>query len=700
MILQQLHKGTFIAILLSLLVGSGVYSSLVTHPPYYDDWCRANCNSHESCIELFQENYVDLQFKVKYLAGDGTGRHLTSKFYGLPVSRQNFETQCLLDLAKSLGTSPCRIYVLDVKGFAGHFDSGSVLISLRLFPADANDVAVLTKMVQEPHSPLYDGEVTRAVVPLHGLVAPQWDGTIQLGYSISIVGGDDVVIDSLHGKYLNQGALQACSGQTNVQESEYCQFERHLRRDMALALGLEEAQFVVLFVKEADLQSVVVTFRIVPIGSFGGGGQDEQWVKTKLADLSAQSVDPQSLLFTGNVSYKINPNWGVSGESKRPRAFTQYLSRPAPDTPTDTYERCKSTHRCPRARIEYNQTFASSVYTAQEYAGGTSNHVGLFMDFEDWRKGSRGWEQSCRASGTGECLPASNQDKSKPRGAHWSPFDFGVLGPSVLTYDQSWNNGLVLNRVELSKDVAKQTKMIDKYKELAEWTEAQYHHGLTDGPRLRFRENIKQDARQFVSRLESMIEKEQSTLDVLAASQCINTECSLLFNTSDFTLRGAVNATGMMATTPDGTEVAVWPFASIDLDQHVNVTVIGQRALALVSRSSVRINTTFHASPGTLGGFPGGFSVSRRAADRFVGVCSDDVRERDFLDSCPGDQPVGELSKDIVSNNINGPGEDLFGFVSEQLFLLLIIEFPTLCARLAVRSCVPSDNSNRCPSCE
>ena len=494
------------------------------------------------------------------------------------------------------------------------------------------------------------------------------------------------MVDSLHGKYLNQGALQTCSGQTNgINENGYCQFERHLRQDMAFALGLEEAQFVVLFVKEADMQSVIVTFRVVPIESFDGGGQDELWVKSKLADLSAQMVDPQSSLFTGNVTYKINPNWGMSGESKRPRAFTQYISRPAPDTPTDTYERCKSTQRCPRARSEYNQTVASSIYTAQEYAGGDSTHVSLFMDFEDWRKGSRGWEQSCRASGTGECLPTSdNDDKSKPRGAPWSPFDFGMLGPNVRTYDQSWNSGLVLNRVELSNDVAKQTKLIDKYKELAEWTESQYRHGVTDDPRLRFREYIEQEARKYVSRLENVIEAEQSTLDVLAASQCVN-NCSLLFNTSDFTLRGAVNATGMMATTPDGTEVAVWPFASIDLDERVNVTVIGQRAMALVSRSSVRVNTTFHASPGTLGGFPGGFSVSRRAADRFVGVCSDDVRERDFLDSCPGDRPVGELAKEIVSNNINGPGEGLFrlcirknsSFVSSLVFPHFVLGSPS-----------------------
>ena len=174
MILQQVYKCTLIVILLSLPGGIGALASLPTHPPYHDDWCRANCDSHGSCIEKFQENHVDLQIKVKYSVDDGLGRHLTSEFYGSTVSRQNFETQCLLDLAESLGTSPCRFYVLDVEGSAGYFDSENVLVSLRLFPADANDVAALTKMAQEPNSSLYDGEVTRTVVPLHGLVAPQW----------------------------------------------------------------------------------------------------------------------------------------------------------------------------------------------------------------------------------------------------------------------------------------------------------------------------------------------------------------------------------------------------------------------------------------------------------------------------------------------------------------------------------------------
>ena len=139
-------------------------------------------------------------------------------------------------------------------------------------------------------------------------------------------------------------------------------------------------------------------------------------------------------------------------------------------------------------------------------------------------------------------------------------------------------------------------------------------------------------------------------------SQCAAIQCNLLFNSSDATLTGAVNATGVIVTTPDGTEVALWAFDSIDIDENVNITLTGQRAMALISRSSVRINTTFVALPGTLGGFPGGFSVARRPNDRLVRVCNKLNDERGFLDVCRGDQPISELANGIKSNNINGPG--------------------------------------------
>ena len=94
-------------------------------------------------------------------------------------------------------------------------------------------------------------------------------------------------------------------------------------------------------------------------------GQDIAWVESKVKELVTQIADSESLLYSGNVSFKIDPTWGISGKSKQTRQFSKYLSQPAPSTSTDAYERCKATNRCPRAWNDYNQSLAVSSYTFQ-----------------------------------------------------------------------------------------------------------------------------------------------------------------------------------------------------------------------------------------------------------------------------------------------------------------------------------------------
>ena len=89
-------------------------------------------------------------------------------------------------------------------------------------------------------------------------------------------------------------------------------------------------------------------------------------------------------------------------------------------------------------------------------------------------------------------------------------------------------------------------------------------------------------------------------------SQCTHTQCYLHFNTSDMTLTGAITGYGTLLHTPNKTEVAVFSFDSIYLGPEVQVTMVGQRAIVLMSRTSAVINTTLKADPGTLGGFKGG----------------------------------------------------------------------------------------------
>eukprot|EP00561_Arcocellulus_cornucervis_P004222 CAMPEP_0185819280 /NCGR_PEP_ID=MMETSP1322-20130828/21999_1 /TAXON_ID=265543 /ORGANISM="Minutocellus polymorphus, Strain RCC2270" /LENGTH=68 /DNA_ID=CAMNT_0028516477 /DNA_START=5 /DNA_END=207 /DNA_ORIENTATION=- len=67
--------------------------------------------------------------------------------------------------------------------------------------------------------------------------------------------------------------------------------------------------------------------------------------------------------------------------------------------------------------------------------------------------------------------------------------------------------------------------------------------------------------------------------------------------------------------------------------------------MALVSRSSVRINTSIVTPPGTLGGFPGGYSIARRPSDRLMGVCAEDIESTKIVgDKCAGDQAITTLS--------------------------------------------------------
>ncbi len=49
----------------------------------------------------------------------------------------------------------------------------------------------------------------------------------------------------------------------------------------------------------------------------------------------------------------------------------------------------------------------------------------------------------------------------------------------------------------------------------------------------------------------------------------------------------------------------MFTFNSIYIGPETEVLVVGQRALALLSRTTAFINTTIVAAPGTLGGFQG-----------------------------------------------------------------------------------------------
>lgn len=88
------------------------------------------------------------------------------------------------------------------------------------------------------------------------------------------------------------------------------------------------------------------------------------------------------------------------------------------------------------------------------------------------------------------------------------------------------------------------------------------------------------------------------------------------------------------------------------LGPEITIQVTGQRAMAILSRGSLVLNTTIVAEPSTLGGFPGGGGVGRDPGG-------------DLLLSPPSVPPsfsLGSLSNgslddtDVPSYNVNGPG--------------------------------------------
>jgi hypothetical protein len=114
---------------------------------------------------------------------------------------------------------------------------------------------------------------------------------------------------------------------------------------------------------------------------------------------------------------------------------------------------------------------------------------------------------------------------------------------------------------------------------------------------------------------------------------------------------------GALRFTRSGTAAAVFTFNSIYLGPEVDVTVVGQRALVLISKTSAVINTTISIPPGTLGGFPGGGSVARLRSDSLnddpmsIFIC-------DLNSYCSG-SPFSQIKnslESLVSNNVNGPG--------------------------------------------
>jgi|AntRauTorckE5430_2_1112549.scaffolds.fasta_scaffold00620_8 hypothetical protein len=289
----------------------------------------------------------------------------------------------------------------------------------------------------------------------------------------------------------------------------------------------------------------------------------------------------------------------------------------------------------------------------QTYTGGLHTSIPYFTDFENWQKGTAQW-----ISSRGRSSPLTHS-KRRPKGAHWSPFDFKSVGLSTPSNNGTANSGLVLNLHRKQKDLKKQIAWIQEIEAHLKWIEKEKNITSLDA-KTRSRNDIKNSLSKTYNDVLQLLAEEQMKHDLMAISPCELWSCELLFNTSSLEMTGVMNAIGEIGLTPDGTEVAIWTFDSIELAGEVKIELVGQRAMALLSKSSVYIDTSLIARPGTLGGFPGGYSTFRKKKHRLVSVCDPEAPDSGISTlseiKCGGDHPLSRRHSNTISNNVNGPG--------------------------------------------
>ena len=352
-------------------------------------------------------------------------------------------------------------------------------------------------------------------------------------------------------------------------------------------------------------------------------------------------------------------------------------------------------------QTDYDPALDRARYSAQLYTNGTQYPIQLFLDFDDWRMGTRGvlYSEATDAVVAVISMGSNNTNTSSystnsstgrsgyvtVRGAHFSAFS----DPSITTIisntatstttNTTTNNSTLHTSADLVYDRILQSTGIDNLHETITdlynnilWLVENRETYKMDATR-RSRRDVGIYTDQVIHNLTSLYTDKVNDMYVLNSTWCVGHKidgCILHFNTSDATVNGIYNSTGYIKHTDNGTEVAVYIFDSIYLGPEVNVTVCGQRPLALVSRSSAVLNTSIIVLPGTLGGFQGGQSVGIRTSDVLVDTPSS-VYICDLTATCthPYEQynTSTNLHDPILSKNVNGPGS---GSIAIKSFII------------------------------
>jgi hypothetical protein len=179
--------------------------------------------------------------------------------------------------------------------------------------------------------------------------------------------------------------------------------------------------------------------------------------------------------------------------------------------------------------------------------------MNLFLDFEDWRMGSRGFSwngyippSSLGSTSVTKARALTVTDEGAIRGAHFWPFDQPSLGPDVPCYMTERNQGLVLDRALQRTQIDAQEALVDDLFGRIDWLDEHIETAVM-GPQLRSRKDVRANLTWVQADIVQWWTNELSELGELSSSQCVSEQCIIRFDTSSLLLTGAITAKGLQS---------------------------------------------------------------------------------------------------------------------------------------------------------
>ena len=195
--------------------------------------------------------------------------------------------------------------------------------------------------------------------------------------------------------------------------------------------------------------------------------------------------------------------------------------------------------------IVLNQSTNEVSFYHQLFDNGELFPVELFLDFEDWRLGTSGfnWEGNERPTRNHLSIPAAKAKAGIIRGAHFWPFAYDAIGPDIPAYKMERNQGLILNRAYQHIQIQQQEKLVQDLFERMNWMEENIEWAIMDA-RLRSRKDVRREMTIELGHIHHWYQNELQELMELNSSQCAHVDCTIVFDTTKLTLTGAINAKG------------------------------------------------------------------------------------------------------------------------------------------------------------